>query len=81
MMDFPELPDFLRIPQADRNALWRGRKLTKPKKWVAPPKDEDPSTRRFRREMEKQAADKKAAAIVRLRENYKTRPRKRKRKG
>jgi hypothetical protein len=27
MYDMPDLPDFLRIPQAARNAAWRGRKV------------------------------------------------------
>jgi len=31
MSDDLDLPDFLRIPQEERRATWKGRALTKPK--------------------------------------------------
>lgn len=77
----PDLPDFLRIPQEERRASWVGRKLTKVRFDINRiKKTEDPSTRAFRRQIEKQEREKKAAALQRLRENYSSRPRKKKRK-
>ena len=68
--DLPDIPLFLRIPQAERNAAWKGRRLTKQGsnfgKLVK--KDEDPATRQLRREMEKAEARKKAERFARLRE-------------
>ena len=66
-----DLPDFLRIPQAERHAAWRGRRLTKPKLGdVMVTRNEDASTRAFRRVIEKQAAEKKAMRFKILRERY-----------
>lgn len=69
MNDMPELPDFLRVPQEQRNASWRGRKLTR----IKPPsvtrlQNEDASTRAFRREIEKQKKAKQAERFALLRE-------------
>jgi len=77
MNDDLTLPDFLRIPQDVRREAWRGRKLTKVKITTKVTRHEDPQTKAFRREMEKKAAAKKAAALQRLRENYSSRPKKR----
>lgn len=66
-----DIPDFLRIPQDQRNAAWKGRKLTKVKMDIdRNRRDEDASTKAFRRQIEKQQRDKKQAALKRLRENY-----------
>ena len=65
-----DLPDFLRIPQAERRAAWAGRKLTKVKFSTKVTKDEDASTRAFRRVMEKKAAEEKREKIRLLRERY-----------
>lgn len=66
-----EIPMFLRIPQEERKASWRGRRLTKPKASVVVTRDEDASTRAFRRAVEKQAAEKRAARFKMLRERAK----------
>lgn len=65
-----DIPTFLRIPQEERRASWVGRKLTKVKASVKVTRNEDAQTRAFRREMEKQAAAKKAERLKRLREDY-----------
>ena len=66
-----DIPDFLRIPQDQRRAAWKGRKLTKVKMDIDRiKKNEDATTRAFRRQIEKQERDKKQAALQRLRENY-----------
>ena len=66
-----DIPDFLRIPQDQRRAAWKGRKLTKVKMDIDRiKKNEDATTRAFRRQIEKQERDKKQAALKRLRENY-----------
>lgn len=70
-MDDLEIPMFLRIPQEVRNASWRGRKLTRPKASVKITRNEDPQTRAFRKMIEKQAAEKKAARFKMLRERAK----------
>ena len=68
-MDFPDIPEFLRIPQEQRDASWRGRRLTKIKSTsVTRLKVEDPSTRAFRRELERQRKAKDAARFKILRE-------------
>ena len=54
-----DIPTFLRIPQEVRRESWRGRKLTK---------NEDASTRAFRRMIEKKEAEKKASRFAMLRE-------------
>lgn len=66
-----DIPDFLRIPPDERKAAWKGRKLTKVKMDIDRiKKNEDATTRAFRRQIEKQERDKKQAALQRLRENY-----------
>lgn len=71
-MNFPELPDFLRIDVVDRRQAWRGKRprWTSEMTFAVKKKDEDPATRRLRREIEAAAAAKKKAALQRLRENY-----------
>lgn len=67
-----EIPAFLRIPQEERRQSWRGRKLTKPKVGsVKITRNEDASTRAFRKMIEKQEAAKKAARFKMLRERAK----------
>jgi hypothetical protein len=68
MMDFPELPDFLRISQDARKEAWRGKKLTKPKGDFMEKKPEDPTTRAFRKALEKREAEKKAERFAYLKE-------------
>jgi hypothetical protein len=66
-----DLPDFLRIPQDERRAAWLGRRLTKPSaRAMMVTRNEDATTRAFRKEMEKQAAKKKAERFKLLRERY-----------
>ena len=69
-----DIPAFLRLSQEERTAMWKGRKLTKLRKLRAADimvtRDEDASTRRFRREVEKQQAAQKAARFKMLRETY-----------
>lgn len=59
--DFPDLPQYLRIPQDARRAAWQGRKLTRPRPMTSQPKATDPSTIRLLAEL---AADEKARAKV-----------------
>lgn len=67
-----EIPMFLRIPQEVRRESWRGRKLTRPKAGsVKITRNEDAQTRAFRKMIEKQAAEKKAARFKMLRERAK----------
>lgn len=77
--DYPEIPPCLRVtPQeaARRKAFWRQfakrRKLKATKAFAVerPRREEDPTTKAFRRQIEKAAEAKKKAAILRLRENY-----------
>ena len=64
-----DIPTFLRIPQEVRRVSWRGRKLTKPKAAsVKITRNEDASTRAFRRMIEKKEAEKKASRFAMLRE-------------
>lgn len=64
-----DIPTFLRIPQAVRRESWRGRKLTKPKAAsLKITRNEDASTRAFRRMTEKKEAEKKASRFAMLRE-------------
>lgn len=65
-----DIPDYLKIPQDERRAAWRGRRLTKPKASVKITRDEDASTRAFRKQVEKQQAEKKAMRLALLRERY-----------
>lgn len=69
-MDNLTIPNFLLIPQDQRRESWRGRKLTKPKMSVKVTRDEDPSTRAFRRTMEKKEAEAKKLKYQLLRERY-----------
>jgi hypothetical protein len=68
MHDYPDIPDYLRIPQAERAKAWVGRKLTKPRGDVKVTRNEDPSTKAFRREMERLEAEKKAQRFAMLKE-------------
>jgi hypothetical protein len=69
MTDELEIPQFLRIPQEIRKAAWRGRKLTRPSQTsVKVTRNEDASTRAFRRMIEKQEAEKRAMRFAMLRE-------------
>ena len=70
MQDDLELPAFLRIPQDERRAAWRGRKLTKQGTMFRdkPTKVEEAATRQLRRELEAAEAAKVAARFARLKE-------------
>lgn len=69
--DTPELPDFLRVPKD-----YRPERPTKRLRWTnqmtftTKKKDEDPATRKLRREIEKAEQEKKQAKLRYLRENY-----------
>ena len=64
-----ELPDFLRIPQAERRVAWKGRKITKQGTSFRPvTKVEEAATRKLRRELEAADAAKKVARFARLKE-------------
>lgn len=69
-MNFPDLPDFLRIPPAERKAAWKGRKLTVQgsnfKAKVS--KVEEAATRKLRKEMEAADVAKREARFAALRE-------------
>lgn len=66
-----DIPMCLRIPQDVRRAAWVGRKLTRVKPSVKVTRNEDAQTRAFRKLIEKQAAEKKAARFKMLRERAK----------
>jgi hypothetical protein len=68
--DYPAFPDFLRIPQAERAAAWKGRKLTRQGSGfrAAPTKIEEATTRQLRKELERAEEAKKAARFAALRE-------------
>jgi hypothetical protein len=75
--DLPDLPAFLKIPQAERDASWKGRKLTHPGAFKAPAdQPADPSTaaflaeiaRRDREQARKKKADRKEARIITARQ-------------
>jgi len=70
MTDYPDVPDYLRIPQAERTAAWKGRKLTKQGSGfrAATTKIEEATTRRLRKELERTEEAKKAARFAALRE-------------
>jgi hypothetical protein len=70
MTDDLDIPEFLKIPQAERRATWKGRKLTKVKFDVKVTRSEDAATRAFRREVERERKEKLAARFKLLRENY-----------
>jgi hypothetical protein len=64
-----DFPEFLRIPQAERKAAWKGAKLTKQGSMFRPiSKTEEAATRQLRRELEAAEAAKKAARFARLKE-------------
>ena len=63
-----DIPTFLRIPQEVRRESWRGRKLTKPKAaTVKITRNEDASTRAFRRMIEKKEEEGIAVHAARAR--------------
>jgi hypothetical protein len=69
MHDDLELPAFLRIPQAERRASWKGRKLTTQGAMFRPvTKTEEAATRKLRKELEAAEAAKKAERFARLKE-------------
>lgn len=65
-----DLPDFLRIPQDQRRAAWKGRKLTKQGSQFrpAPSKTEEAATRQLRKELATAEEAKKAERFARLKE-------------
>jgi hypothetical protein len=64
-----ELPSFLRIPQDERRAAWKGRRLTRQGSSFRPvTKQEEAATRQLRRELEAQEKAKREARFARLRE-------------
>jgi hypothetical protein len=65
-----DIPAFLRIPQDERKAAWKGKKLTKQGSMfkVRQTKVEEAATRQLRREVEAAEAAKKAARFARLKE-------------
>lgn len=70
MDDLPDLPDFLRVPQDERRAAWRGRKLTKQGAMfrALPTKQEEAATRQLRRELEAAEIAKREERFARLKE-------------
>jgi hypothetical protein len=66
--DYPEVPDFLIIPQEVRRASWKGKKLrhTSEMTFTTKARDEDPATKQLRREMAKAEQEKKAARLAAL---------------
>jgi cation transport regulator ChaC len=67
-IEMEDLPTFLRIPQEERKAAWRGRKLTtQGTSFRVPAKHEEAATRKLRREIEEAEAAKKAARFEYLR--------------
>jgi hypothetical protein len=69
-MTYPDFPDFLRIPQAERYAAWRGRKLTTQGSGfkAAVSKAEEAATRQLRKELDAREEAKKTARFAALRE-------------
>jgi hypothetical protein len=65
-----ELPDFLRIPQDERRAAWRGRKMTKQGSMfkVKQTRVEEAATRQLRKELAAAEEAKKQARFARLKE-------------
>lgn len=72
MCEMPELPDFLRVPRD-----YRPERATKRLKWTSQMtfttkrKDEDPATRKLRREIEAQKKAKQAERFAMLKERSK----------
>lgn len=54
------------VPQDERRAMWKGRKLTKPKDLNTPTKSEDPATKALRKELAEVDAKKRAERFARL---------------
>ena len=67
------IPEFLKIPQAERAAAWKGRKLTVQGSNFRskPTKVEEEATRKLRREIEAQEKAKRDARFAMLRERSK----------
>lgn len=65
-----DIPAFLRIPQAERAAAWKGRKLTKQGAGFKAPtsKVEEAATRALRKQVEAEQAAKREARFAALRE-------------
>jgi hypothetical protein len=71
-MDVFEIPQFCKIPQTDRRAAWVGRKLTKVRfADIKTTRNEDASTKAFRRQVEREAKAKQVARFKMLRERAK----------
>lgn len=68
-MTFPDLPECLRIPPAERKAAWKGRKLTVQGSGFKckTTKVEEAATRKLRREVEAAEAAKREARFAALR--------------
>ena len=65
-----DIPAFLRIPQADRKAAWKGHRVSVQGSGfkAAVTKVEEAATRKLRKELEAQQEAKKAARLAALRE-------------
>jgi len=74
MSDDLDLPDFLRIPQEERRATWKGRALTKPKaerrRNSRRPQTWSPEAEALEHERTKQKAAKDRAKFQKLREEH-----------
>jgi hypothetical protein len=70
MDDLPDIPAFLIIPQEERNASWKGRKLTKQGANFKnqPSKVEEAATRTLRKELEAAEQAKKEARFAALKD-------------
>lgn len=66
----PDLPDYLRIPQAERAAAWKGRKLTTQGSGfkTKATKVEEAATRELRKQIEAEIVAKREARFAALRE-------------
>jgi len=64
------IPDYLRIPQEERAAAWKGRKLTRQGSAfkVKQTKTEEAATRRLRKEVEELERRKREERFAKLRE-------------
>lgn len=67
--DFPDIPDFLR--RTGPSSAWKGKRLrwTREMTFTVKRKEEDPATRKLRREIEKAEEMKKKAAALRRKED------------
>lgn len=71
MIDFPTLPDFLRITQAERNVAWKGKVVRSLGRGnVAMPKRNQmtPEARALLKDMERREKEKRDARFAELRE-------------